>query len=118
MEWMHTLLYSQAFSTARSIICALWPLQLLGLFFACCELAWFTLKLKRTWSGSNSSFAGSGSGISSGIDHNSIAVARLIAGNGLALTIDEVCDGLGGNAHQRRKIRRRISRVRSRREIL
>ena len=110
MEWMHTVLHSQGFSTLRSIICALWPLQLLAVFFACCELVSFALKLKRTFSASSLNSIAAGSGISSGIDHQSIAVARLIAGNELArsqpLTIDEVC-GMGGNAHQRRKLRRR-----------
>ncbi len=94
MEWMHTLLHSQAFSTLRSIICALWPLQLLGLFFACCELVWFALKLKRTFSASNSSSPAIASGRSSGLDHQSIAMARIIAGNHIdgaaALTIERI----------------------------
>jgi hypothetical protein len=109
MEWMHTVLHSQGFFTARSIICALWPLQLLGLFFACSELVWFALKLKRTWSGSNSSFAESGSSISSGTARG--VTFGSIAGTRPILTVDEVMGRLhGGNARQRRKIRREISR--------
>lgn len=107
MEWMHTMLHSQAFGTLRSIMCALWPLQLLALFFACCELVWFALKLKRTFSASSLNLAVSDSGRSSGLDHASLAAARLIAGN--ALTIDEVIGG--GNAHQRRIARRRVARI-------
>lgn len=113
MEWMHTLLHSQAFHTLRSIICALWPLQLLALFFACCELVWFASKLKRTFCASSLNSDGSESGRSSGLDHTSLAAARLIAAN--ALTIDDVC---GGNAHQRRIARRRIARDLRGREIL
>lgn len=112
MGWMHTMLHSLAWGTLRSIICALWPLQLLALFFACCELVWFALKLKRTFSASSLSLDASGSGISSGLDHASIAAARLIAGNEIArreITIDEV---IQGNAHQRRIARRRIARGR------
>ena len=107
MRWDSTM-----FSTLRSIMCALWPLQLVALFFACCELVWFALKLKRTYSASNSNFSESGSGISSGIDHQSIAMARVIAANAAEgpLSIDDVVGSIGGNAHQRRKLRRLIGR--------
>lgn len=109
MEWMHTLLHSQVWLTARSIICALWPLQLLAVFFACCELVWFARSLTKAHYASRSNSDASLSGIcSSGLDHTTLAAARLIAGNDQLA----IADVLEGNAHQRRLARRRIARGR------
>src|SRR5258707_115358 len=95
------------FSTLRSITCALWPLQLLALFFALCELVSFALKLKRAWSASSSVSGIVTCGTGLGFTGAPAGVA-----NAATLAPVSIADVVGGNSHQRRTSRRAAARRR------